>query len=195
MSTDTPASPQKSQPPRFLSAIPSVAVPPSLRLDPPLTSETDEETDSPREQLTPSPDPRRSESPSGRREPASPSTADGASSAATPTSTDRPPLKPGGNAQQVAQVIGGLFVILVTTLSVLARRSGREFRQPTPEQRDDVARPLARIAVRHLPLDVIGPDLADATEAAVAAHNYAMDGPIVTRPTVVLDLGDEEPQP
>lgn len=183
MPTDTSPpqqDPQKSRPPAFLSALPTFAAPPSQKLDPPLPEVE------PSEPLSPSTAPE-NESPIGRRAPMAPST-DDEPSPRTATSTDRPALKPGGDPAQVAKVIGGLFVIVVTSLSVLARRRGKEFRQPTPEQRDDVARPLARIAVRHLPLDLIGEDLADATEAAVAVHEYAMDGPIVRAPHV--DHGD-----
>ena len=90
----------------------------------------------------------------------------------------RPRLKPGGNREDVAKVIGGLIVILTATLGILAQRSGRSFRQPTPQQRDEIANPLASIAVRHLPLDVIGEDLADVTQAAVATHSYIMAGPL-----------------
>lgn len=104
---------------------------------------------------------------------------------ATSGTDDRPRLKPSGDPRQVAKVIGGLLLIVTGALGLLTvRRSGgtKEFRQPTPDERDDIARPLARIAVRHFPLDLIGEDLADVTEAIVAGHEYVMAGPL-TYPT------------
>lgn len=103
----------------------------------------------------------------------------------TPTSgtDDRPRLKPGGDAQQVAKAIGGLLIIVTASLSWLSYRSrGKTMRQPTPEQRDDIARPLARAAVRHLDLTLLGPTFGDLMEATVATHDYLLDGPLLTTP-------------
>lgn len=96
----------------------------------------------------------------------------------TPTSTRR---RPGGEPHMVAQVLGGLLLLLTGTLGVLLARQGRTLRQPTPAQRDGMAEPVARIAVRHLPLDALGPDLADATAAVVAVHGYIADGALITQ--------------
>jgi hypothetical protein len=106
----------------------------------------------------------------------------------TTGSTDR---LPGGDPEKVAKVVGGLLVLTIATLSILARRRGREVRQATPRQRDDIAQPVARILVRHLPLDALGPDLVDITEAVVATHEYLLDGPLVTAarpPDVDIDI-------
>jgi hypothetical protein len=78
--------------------------------------------------------------------------------------------------------------MITAGLGMVAARRNRAFRQPTPRERDDIARPLARIAVRHLPLDLIGDDLADITEATVATHDYVSAGPLLTLPNP-----DDEP--
>lgn len=98
--------------------------------------------------------------------------------------------KPGGDPVMVAQVLGGLLLLLTGTLAVLASRQGKTFRQPTPRQRDDIAEPLARIAVRHLPLEALGPDLADATAAAVSVHSYVMAGPLTAKQTAARSAGE-----
>lgn len=98
--------------------------------------------------------------------------------------------KPGGDPRMVAQVLGGLLLLLTGTLAMLASRQGKSFRQPTPQQRDDIADPLARIAVRHLPLEALGPDLADATAAAVSVHSYVMDGPLIAKHNAARTAGE-----
>ena len=96
-----------------------------------------------------------------------------------------------GDPQAVAALLGGLLIVATRTLDYLAGRRGRGFRQPTPDQRDGVALPLARIAVRHLPLGALGPDFADATAAVYAADDYLRDGPMLTWPA---DAGEIPPQ-
>lgn len=96
----------------------------------------------------------------------------------TPASTDR---AAGGDPEKVAKVLGGLLLIAIGTVSFLLRARDKSVRQPTPRQLEDITDPLARIACRHLPLDALGPDLIDGTEALVAIHAYALDGPLVLR--------------
>lgn len=81
------------------------------------------------------------------------------------------------------KALAGLLVIVAGVAAALLARSGRALRQPTPRQVDDVAAPIGRIIARHLPTDLIGPDLADVTEAAAAAHAYVLDpaGPLIAR--------------
>lgn len=175
---DTPDQPQDQSP--RLASIPMFAQPRQERTDdlPP-----ESHVSPPAATWSPESDPE-----SNRPEPESPSDDDWESPRTT-TST-RPRLKPGGNPREVAKVLGGLIVLLTATLGVLAARQGKEFRQPTPAQRDDIANPLARIAVRHLPLDAIGDDLADLTEAAVASHSYVMDGPLIASARAKQSAGE-----
>ncbi len=176
---DTPDSPDTLSPdqaPSFLVALPNLApkrphrpldetpnLPPSSNPDSPTVSPPPSDLD---------------DEPSEYDEPASPRTT---------TSTRR---KPGGDPREVAMVLGGLLVLLTGTLALLANQRGRTFRQPTIRQRDDIAQPLARIAVRHLPLDALGPDLADATMAAVALHAYVMAGPLTPPISADSPAGD-----
>lgn len=106
----------------------------------------------------------------------------------TTGSTDR---APGGDPDKVATVLGGLFLIALGTISFLARRRERQLRMPTPRQLEDIAQPIARIACRHLPMDALGPDLIDGTEALVAIHGYVLDGPLIEPadgPDVEIDV-------
>lgn len=101
---------------------------------------------------------------------------------------------PGGDPKEVAKVISGLTVIVLSTMAMWLQRKGKHLRMPDQKQRDDFARPLASILVRHLPLTEIGPDLADLTAAATAAHNYVAGSgePLVTRIHAELALPDQE---
>jgi hypothetical protein len=189
---DTSADQEKPQRPPLLSALPMFAATPSRRLDPALpTVETD---DSPDGSPSPSTASGSLGSPSDPHALPSPSGSDASSFRPTSTSGTEPRLKPGGDPEQVRVVIAGLLLMVTATLGVLAARRGREFRQPDRGERDAIARPLARIAVRHLPLDLIGPDLADATEATVAVHNYVSAGALLVDPRVTF-LGDDEDDP
>lgn len=87
-----------------------------------------------------------------------------------------------GDPKVGARVVAGLIALACGVAFTAFSRRGLIFRQPTREQVDDVANPLGAIIARHLPLDIVGPDLLDATAAAAAAHGYVIDGPLITRP-------------
>ena len=87
-----------------------------------------------------------------------------------------------GDPKVGARVVAGLIALACGVAFTMFARRGLIFRQPTRGQVDDVADPLGAIIARHLPLDVVGPDLLDATAAAAAAHGYVIDGPLVVRP-------------
>lgn len=91
-----------------------------------------------------------------------------------------------GDPRVAARTIAGLLALIFGTAAVLSRRGGRLLRQPTRAQMDDFTEPLGRILVRWLPLDVIGQDLADVTQAAAAGHQYVLDGPLL-EPIVYAD--------
>jgi hypothetical protein len=109
-----------------------------------------------------------------------PSPTDGELSRRTGTSTDRRTWRAGGDPDKVAMVLSGLFALAARFLDRVAAVRGRELRQPTKVQRADVAEPLARIAVRHLPLQALNDDLTDAFEALLAVEAYVDDGPLIT---------------
>lgn len=85
-----------------------------------------------------------------------------------------------------SKVLQGLIAIACGIAFTAFARRRLVFRQPTPKEITGFSDPLGRIAARHLPMDLIGPDLLDATEAAAAAHGYVLAGPIVTRPDMQL---------
>ena len=87
-----------------------------------------------------------------------------------------------GDPKVGARVVAGLIALACGVAFTMFARRGLIFRQPTRAQVDDVADPLGAIIARHLPLDVVGPDLLDATAAAAAAHGYVIAGPLVVRP-------------
>jgi hypothetical protein len=89
-------------------------------------------------------------------------------------------------------MVAGLLAILATTAAAVLYRRGRQLRQPTPGQLDDIASPIGRILVRYLPLDTVGATLVDVTEAAAATHAYALDGPLVVPVPIATpdDLGN-----
>lgn len=109
--------------------------------------------------------------------------------APTPTRTS---FRAGGDPKTAGEVIAGALGILCALAFTWAARRGRIFRQPTQRQLDDVSMPLGAIAARHLPTDMIGPDVIDATKAVKAAHSYVLDGPMFTRPHTE-PTGDELP--
>src|SRR3982751_5765620 len=68
-----------------------------------------------------------------------------------------------GDPKVGARVIAGLIALACGIAFTAFSRRGLIFRQPTREQVDDVANPLGAIIARHLPTDIIGPDLLDGT--------------------------------
>lgn len=87
-----------------------------------------------------------------------------------------------GDPKVGARVVAGLIALACGLAFTAFSRRGLIFRQPTREQVDDIAEPLGRIIARHLPTEIIGPDLLDGTAAAAAVHGYFIDGPLVERP-------------
>jgi len=102
-----------------------------------------------------------------------------ASSADTGTFTS---WVPGGDPEQVAALFGGLLVLALGAYAGLLKKRGGYFRMPTEDERDDITVPLGRIAVRHLPMHMIGPDLKDIAESGAATHSYVTAGPLRRRP-------------
>lgn len=97
-----------------------------------------------------------------------------------------------GDPRVGARVVAGLIALACGIAFTAFSRRGLLFRQPTREQVDDVATPIGAIIARHLPTDIIGPDLLDGTAAAAAIHGYVIDGPLIARPD--SPLPKEPPQ-
>lgn len=169
---DTNAQPEPDSGP--LASLPGFAPMPSQRLDPPLPPVPSPEGETwPQEADEPIP-----YVPTGPKP--------GPGEGRTTSSAGKRRWRPGGDPEKAAQVIGGALILITGMLGGLAARRGRRFRQPTTGQRDAVAEPLGRIAVRWLPMDLLGDDFADGLEAAYAAHNYISAGPLLSVPDADL---------
>ncbi|HET6215339.1 MAG TPA: hypothetical protein VFE14_20910 [Micromonosporaceae bacterium] len=148
-----------------LSNLPGFLTPAHLRSDPlPATDHpvtTPQSPDLPPEPHTPRP------APDATRTPTSDTTGDGG---------PKPP-----DAKTTAKLVAGLIgLVVVGAAALIAHRRGRELRQPTGEQLDDIAAPIARIALRHVPAGLLSADLADAMLAASATGAYLSDGPLLS---------------
>lgn len=117
----------------------------------------------------------------------------------TATSSGSKRWKSGGDPVATAKVLAGLLGVVALSLKVWAARRSVEFRAPTSGQLDDVTVPVARILVRHLPMDLINDDLADLAEAGAAMHSYVLPevpAPLLRRrPPAEAPIGLEEYQP
>lgn len=110
------------------------------------------------------------------------------SKADTRTGTSSSVSKPSQD-DTVALVVGLLAVVVgVATLAIRWTR-GRALRPPTDGQAEGIARPLARLGLRHLPAEIFNADLVDALTAATAVTGYLTDGPL----TEPLDLEPDIP--
>ncbi len=76
-------------------------------------------------------------------------------------------------------VIGVLAIVTTAAAAIIRWRLNRKLREPTKTQRGDIARPLARILLRHANAIVLGEDIPDALQAAGAIGAYAGDGPLL----------------
>lgn len=76
-------------------------------------------------------------------------------------------------------MVGGVLNIALSLADIVIRRlRGRKVRQPSRDQVDDIAEPLASLAIRHLDMTKFGPDLADIVAAGGAASGYMREGPM-----------------
>lgn len=85
--------------------------------------------------------------------------------------------KGSGDPEKTGRVISGLLAIATMSLAAWVSRRGIDFRQPTQQQRDDIAMPLGRVLVRHLPMAIFGDTLGDIAESAAALQSYALPTP------------------
>lgn len=108
------------------------------------------------------------------------------------TSSETPPRSKAETVRTAAAVIGAAIGVVGMLAGIVAARAfGRMLRQPTPDQRREIARPLAAIAQRRLDLTKWSPDLVDGTAAAEAFGAYLSDGPVAPRLARVEHIGME----
>jgi len=98
----------------------------------------------------------------------------------------RTPISSGGEAlhkptpgEATALVVGILGLVVAGAAWWVSRRPGRRLREPTKTQSNDIAAPIARIALRHADLSWLGDDVADALKAAAATGAYLNSGPLI----------------
>lgn len=95
--------------------------------------------------------------------------------------------RPGGDPGHTAKVLTGLLLAAGLIVARVARWRGWEIRTPNGAEAEDIMTPIAAIAVRRLPMDVIGPDLGDFGTAVAATDSYLRAGPLAAR--IVPDAG------
>jgi len=85
------------------------------------------------------------------------------------------------------KVLGTIIRIVARVAGRILINAGRQLRQPTRDQADAFAAPVARILVRHLPAAKVPADLVDLAAAGEAVDAYLADGPVTARahPAVV----------
>lgn len=99
---------------------------------------------------------------------------------------------------ETAGLVAGLLGLVVVGAAGLVRwRTKRKLRRPTVRQIDDIAAPLARIALRTADLSWLNPTLADLIAAGAATGEYLSDGPLLEGPEYDDGIPDdlqEDPQ-
>jgi hypothetical protein len=85
--------------------------------------------------------------------------------------------------------LAGLIGVATLGAAWLIQRKShgtKTFRQPTGDEAGNIAAPLARIAARCIPSDLLAPSIADAIAAMSATGAYVTSGPIII-PNVVKE--------
>lgn len=111
----------------------------------------------------------------------------------SPTSSPGSGRTPVGAAEAAALIAGLLGVLALGAAWFVQLRTGgyRTLRKPTKQQTRDIAGPLAAIASRHVPADLLHADLGDAIHALTAAGAYVTAGPL-TVPALVDEAGPNQ---
>ena len=96
-------------------------------------------------------------------------------------SRDSEPRKKVGVEEATVLMAGLLGVATLGCAWLVQRRSRgqKTLRQPSSVESDRIAAPLARIAARLVPADLLAPSLADAIMAMSATGAYLTDGPLI----------------
>ena len=107
-----------------------------------------------------------------------------------PSSTRDSEPRPKADPKEAAKVAAGLIGLTVLMVGWLVEwlKPGHTVREPTDEQTMDIAKPLGRIATRHLPAEILTGDVADGISAGTATAAYLRDGDLII-PKVQNDAG------
>jgi hypothetical protein len=114
----------------------------------------------------------------------------------SPTATSSAGGKP--SKAETAALFAGLIGLLVPAAALVVRwRTRRKLRRPSTRQIDDMAAPLARIALRHADLDWLNADLTDMIHTGSALGAYLSDGPLLEGPDIDPGIipGDFQEEP
>lgn len=100
---------------------------------------------------------------------------------------------------ETARLVAGLLGLVAAGAALLVQVRGRTLRRPSKDHLNDMARPLARIGLRHVDTGVINADLIDVINAGTVLGDYLTEGPLTSpgKPTdagVPADLQQEIPQ-
>lgn len=89
----------------------------------------------------------------------------------------------------------GLIGMIVVVADGLIRRAERDarLRRPSKDQVQALAEPVAALAVRYLPVGLVGPTILDITAAGSAVGSYLLDGPVVERSGAEVRYADPNP--
>ncbi|HWB34594.1 MAG TPA: hypothetical protein VHA75_01070 [Rugosimonospora sp.] len=89
------------------------------------------------------------------------------------------------SARDTAKVVGGLLLAGIGLVGLVVRlRHDARLRKPTGKQLDDMAAPLARLALRYVPAEALSPTLLDVTGFVAATTEWLGDGPLLERAQV-----------
>lgn len=98
------------------------------------------------------------------------------STSGTPGTDEKPSTK------DTAELLAGIIAVVAVGVAFVVRwRLKANLREPTEKQAEEIAKPLARIGLRHVPAAKLNPDLLDATQAAAAFGKYLKAGPLLER--------------
>jgi len=75
-------------------------------------------------------------------------------------------------------MIGFVGLVVAGAAFLLRRTRGVDLRQPTEDQAEGMAKPLARLALRHVPAHLLNADLLDILSFGAATGAYLNDGPL-----------------
>ncbi len=82
-------------------------------------------------------------------------------------------------AEATALMVGVVGLVVTGVAFVVRLRTRRKLREPTAQQRRDIAAPLGRILLRRADLTLLGPDIADLLQAGAATGAYLGDGDLL----------------
>lgn len=86
--------------------------------------------------------------------------------------------RPGLDVDLIAKTIGSMLALVAAAAAWAAHKSGRDLREPEPDERAKVAEPMARILDRHVGSAWLNDDLLDVVEIGAGLSAYAQTRPL-----------------